>query len=310
MRLLRNRKFRRLVLFGIGTMLFAWCASTFFYAWRTADVLTHKPRVSIDITPTDFGATDWRDVEFTAADGLTLKGWFIPPDPDADGATILFVHGHGGSRLDYQNIAPLFLREGYGLLMFDLRASGESEGNVVSLGCHEVQDVEAAFEFLSDQPEVDDSRIAIYGHSMGGATAILAMAQLPQAKVLIASAAYTSVYTSIADGVKRLTPLPAFPIADLIVALASVQADCNLFNVRPIETIAESSPRPVLIIQGTDDGTIELHNAEEIYEAAGDPKEIYIVEGAGHADVYEVAPREYERRVLGFLDTYLRDNPQ
>jgi fermentation-respiration switch protein FrsA (DUF1100 family) len=305
----RSRKFRRLALFGVGLSLFFACALIFFYSWQTAHVLTHKPRTTINHTPADFGASEWREVGFTTDDGLTLKGWFIPPDPAADGATILFVHGHGGSRLDYQNIAPLFLREGYGLLLFDLRASGESEGDVVTLGCLEVLDVEAAFNFLLHQPEVDPERIALYGHSMGGATAIQAMYELPRARVLIASAAYTSVYTSVGDGIERLTPLPAFPIANLIVAMMHIKTDCNIFDVRPVETIAKID-RPLLIIQGTLDGTIELHNAHELFDAANDPKEIYIVDGAGHADIYETDPAEYERRVLGFLDTYLRDAPE
>lgn len=300
-----RRKIFRLALFGVGLVLFFACALIFFYSWRTAHVLTHKPRTALNHTPADFGATDWRNVEFTTDDDLTLKGWFIPPAPATDGATILFIHGHGGTRLDYQNIAPLFLREGYGLLMFDLRASGESEGEVVTLGCREVLDVEAAFNFLLHQPEVDPERIALYGHSMGGATAIQAMYELPRARVLIASAAYTSVYNSVGDGIERLTPLPALPIANLIVAMMHIEADCNMFDVRPVETIVEID-RPLLIIQGTADTTIELHNGYELFAATGEPKEIYIVEGAGHADIYETDPAEYERRVLGFLDMYLQ----
>lgn len=306
MPLLRSQKFRRLLFSGLIFFVLFGCLATVWYCWRVAHILTHKERQAVIGSPDDWGVETWSAVTITTTDGLRLDGWYIPPAPDADGAAVLLVHGHGGSRLDYVNIAPFLMREGYGLLMFDLRASGTSEGELVTMGCHEVMDVEAAFAYLVTRPEVDAERIGIFGHSMGGATAIRAMARIPQARVLIASAAYTSVYTSIGDGIQRLTPLPSFPIADLIVQMASWQADCDLSEVRPIEDITTISPRPVLLIHGRLDNTVEAHHSDDLFAAAREPKQLYMVESAGHGDVYETDPAEYERRVLDFLSEYLR----
>ncbi|KAB2858695.1 MAG: alpha/beta fold hydrolase [Anaerolineae bacterium] len=307
MRVLPSKKFRRLFLAGALFFVLLMSLAILWVCWQVASSLTTDvPRVAIVGSPTDFGAENWREVTFTSSDGLQLNGWFVPPRADLNGATVLLVHGHGGSRLDYMNIAPFLVREGYGLLMFDLRASGTSEGEIVTMGCKEVWDVEAAFDFLTQQPEVNPDRIAIFGHSMGGTGAIRAMTRLPQARVLIASAAYSTFAATVADGVKQVRPFPAFPIANIIVQMVTWQSDCDLSEVRPIDDIPHISPRAALLIQGTDDETIRRHNADELFAAARAPKELYVVEGAGHGDVYETDPAEYERRVLDFLSQYLR----
>lgn len=302
-----SRKFRRLFLAGVLFFVVLMSLAILWVCWQVASSLTTDvPRVAIVGSPTDFGADNWREVTFTSSDGLQLNGWFVPPRADSNGTTVLLVHGHGGSRLDYMNIAPFLVREGYGLLMFDLRASGTSEGEIVTMGCQEVWDVEAAFDFLTQQSEVNPDRIAIYGHSMGGTSAIRAMVRIPQARVVIASAAYSTFAATVADGVKQVRPFPAFPIANIIVQMVTWQSDCDLSEVRPIDDIPHISPRAVLLIQGTDDETIRRHNADELFAAARAPKELYVVEGAGHGDVYETNQAEYERRVLDFLSQYLR----
>ncbi|MBZ0317287.1 MAG: alpha/beta fold hydrolase [Anaerolineae bacterium] len=311
MRVLPSQKFRRLFLAGVLFFVLLMSLAILWVCWQVASSLTTDvPRVAIIGSPTDFGADNWREVTFTSSDGLQLNGWYIPPSAlsngDAAGETVLLVHGHGGSRLDYVNIAPFLIGEGYGLLMFDLRASGTSQGDIVTMGCKEVQDVEAAFDFLTQQPEVNSDRIAIFGHSMGGTSAIRAMVRIPQARVVIASAAYSTFPGTVADGVKQVRPFPAFPIANIIVQMVTWQSDCDLSEVRPIDDIPHISPRAVLLIQGTEDETIRRHNADELFAAARAPKELYMVEGAGHGDVYETNPAEYERRVLDFLSHYLR----
>lgn len=78
--------------------------------------------------------------------------------------------------------------------------------------------------------------------------------------------------------------------------------------MRPIDDIASISPRPILLIHGTDDLTIHRRNSDALFAAAREPKALYLVDGAGHTDFYETDPAEYERRVLDFLSQYLRGN--
>jgi fermentation-respiration switch protein FrsA (DUF1100 family) len=76
--------------------------------------------------------------------------------------------------------------------------------------------------------------------------------------------------------------------------------------VRPVDDIASIAPRPVFIMHGTDDPNIPFEHGQQLYDAAGKPKELYIVPGGGHGGLMQINPAEYTRRVLAFLDTYLR----
>lgn len=299
---MRRRRIRRWIIRGLMISPLLICALFTAYSFGIAFILTHRPHGEINGTPADYGATVWRDVTFTTSDGLRLSGWYIPPAPDTGGAALVLVAGHSGNRKGNSGMARLLIHEGYGVLMYDSRGTAESEGGVVSMGCHEVKDVQAAFQFLAAQPEVDPTRIGLYGHSMGAGTVIRAMARIPQARVLIESSGFTSIEDVMRDG----TPGILSPMVDMQLWFGSQMTGCDLAAVRPIDDIATISPRPILILHGTADDTIRFYHAERLFAAAGEPKEIYTAEGANHGNVYSSDPAEFERRVLSFLDTYLR----
>lgn len=278
------------------------CALFTAYSFGIAFMLTHRPQGEVEGSPADYGATVWRDVSFTTSDGLKLAGWYVPPAPDTGGVALVLVAGHSGNRKSNSSIARLLIREGYGVLMYDSRGTAESEGGVVSMGCHEIKDVQAAFQFLAAQPEVAPTRIGLYGHSMGAGTVMRAMARTPQARVLIESSGFTSIEDVMRDG----TPGILSPMVDMQLWFGSQMTGCDLATVRPIDDIKTISPRPILILHGTADDTIGFHHAERLFAAAGEPKELYAAEGADHDNVYSSDPAEYERRVLNFLGIYLR----
>ncbi len=277
--------------------------------YRQAQAFAYPHSPKIDRFPPDVGIEDWHDVTFTTSDGIELKGWYFLPDENAEtyknGAAILFVHGIAGNRLEFLDEAAILVENGYGALLFDLRNHGESGGDVTTMGLYEVRDVQAAFAFLIEQPEINPDRIAIYGMSMGGATAIRAMARIPEAKVLIAEAGYTSFSTVLDDGIRRITSHTGSPFTDLITWFSEREMDVDLSEVRPIDDIRTISPRPVLIIHGTDDPVVNVDHARQLFEKADEPKELYLVEGGSHGGLLEVAGEEYVERLLGFLEKYL-----
>ena len=142
--------------------------------------LVAPPRNITHQTPADFGMTNWQDISFTTEDHLQLSGWYVPPQNES-GAALIFVHGLGSNRSALLDQAAMLAEAGYGALMFDLRAHGRSQGTRSSWGLAEVADVQAALQFLQNQPEVNAEKIGIIGHSMGGAIAIRAAAQPPKA---------------------------------------------------------------------------------------------------------------------------------
>lgn len=276
-----------------------------YICYLQSQVFAHPPRSLITQTPVDVGITVWHEVSFTTADGVRLEGWYIPPPDESNGAAILYVHGFTGNRGEFLEIAALLNQHGYGGLLFDLRNHGTSEASTTTFGLHEVRDVQAAFDYLAAQPEVDPQRIGLFGVSMGGATAIRATARIPQVKVLIVEAAFASFPQVVGDGVKHVIRVTAFPFSDLIVWMTSQQIGVDVSQSRPIDDIASISPRPILIIHGTADVVVPVRHGYRLYEAADDPKQRLIIEGRHHADWANPPVGDYAATLLAFLAHYL-----
>ena len=141
---------------------------------------------------------------------------------------------------------------------------------------------------------------------MGGAVAIRGAARIPEVRVVIAQSAYTSVEENVATGVRAFMGLPPFPFAPLVAWFGERETGIEIRRVRPIDDVARISPRAILIVQGAQDRAVPPENGLRLYEAAGEPKELYLVPGAGHGGYMRVEPQEFERRVVGFLDRHLR----
>lgn len=247
--------------------------------------------------------SDYEEVEFLSADGLRLRGWFKAPSRE-DGATILYVHGHGGNRRDFSDWAEVLGAEGYGALLFDLRARGQSEGRYTTMGVNEADDVIAAFNFLAQQGRVNPERIAIFGHSMGGATAILAAAQLPQARLVIASASYSSIRNALNDRIPTTVGIPPLFFPDMIVAMSSYLSGADYSLANPLAVVGEIE-QPMLFITGDSDMTVPPSHSQILYEAANEPKELHIIAGANHNDMYGSRFAEYFGIIQSFLERHL-----
>lgn len=265
-----------------------------------ASALVHPRNAPVRFSPDDVGVAMWRDAEFTTEDNLTLRGWFVPPQRD-DQATLVFVHGISGNRENFLRQLPFVYAEGYGALLFDLRNHGESDGTITTMAVNEVLDVNAAVDFVSAQAEVDPENIVIFSHSMGGATSIRALPALPQIRGLIVDTAYTSVEEVVSDGVRDVIGRPFF-LHHIIIQMSNALSGSNFYESRPIDVVGEIAPRPILFIHGTADRTIPVEHIHDLHEAASEPKELLIVEDAGHIMAHSFEPDIYEERVLTFLE--------
>lgn len=269
--------------------------------------LAHPPRSRPRQTPADYDLTGWEEVHFPAADGLQLVAWFIPPNPAGDGATLVCVHGLNANRSKLLPQAALLAKHGYGALLLDLRNHGQSEGQVTTLGYTEVEDVKGAVAYLLTRPEVNPQRIGLMGHSMGGATVIRAAARLPEVKVVVAESAYSSLEDLLYWRRRERWPYRLFPLAPLVIWFGQRATGVQLAQVRPIDDLAAIAPRPILFMHGERDHAVPAYNSRRMYEAAAEPKALYIVDKAYHDGLLAADPLGFEQRVVGFLDTYLRD---
>ncbi len=248
-------------------------------------------------TPADLGLA-YEDVRFTTDDGVTLSGWLIPAGRETRTAVVV-LHGFGGHRLPELAAFVPWLQERHHVLQFDFRGHGESDPGWVTLGSHERRDVAAAVRFVESRGL---GPIALFGISMGAATAIVSAPDLPVAAV-IADAAFAELHHPIANRMRHA----GYPFPEVgsraIVAGATLRTRSRLPD--PIRAVGRIAPRALLLIAPQADELISWHQSDRLYEAAKEPKELVVVPGAGHAEAYAVGPEAYRSRVLAFLEQHL-----
>ncbi|MCA1572388.1 MAG: alpha/beta fold hydrolase [Chloroflexi bacterium] len=248
-------------------------------------------------TPADIGL-GYESVRFTTDDGVTLSGWLIPAARETHTAVIV-MHGFSGHRLPELAAFVPWLHERHHVLQFDFRGHGESDDGLVTLGSHERRDVAAAVRFVESRGL---GPTALFGISMGASTAIVSAPDLPVAAV-VADAPFAELRHPVASRMRQI----GYPLAGigarLVVAGTMLRARSRL--VDPIQAVARIAPRALLLIAPREDRLISWRQSQRLYDAAGEPKELVIVDGAAHAEAYAVDPVAYRERVLGFLERHL-----
>lgn len=252
-------------------------------------------------TPADYNMP-FEDVTVTSSDGLKLAGWFIPSE---NGAVIMMQHGYKSDREEMLNEAEMMHRHGYGVLLTTVRAHDHSQGETITFGMNEVKDMDAWYKYLLTRNDLDPGRIGILGNSYGGMLAIQYASVNEEIKAVAADCAFSSLNDTVSTSVTYFTDLPAFPFAPLIVFWAEQETGFKLEDVDATKWIAQISPRPVFLMQGGADVVISVDSGRRLYDAAGEPKELWFEPELGHVDFASDMPGEFERRVAQFFDTYL-----
>jgi fermentation-respiration switch protein FrsA (DUF1100 family) len=278
---------RRLLLTGAAAVF----AMFVLFPISLAYVVTHTSRA--EVPRADLG-TAYEDVAFTTGDGLLLRGWYIPSKNRA--AVVAFP-----GRLGPQKQARMLARHGYGVLLFDRRGEGESEGNPNVFGWGGERDLLAAAAFLRSRPDVDDARIGAIGLSVGGEMLIHAAADSKVFNAIITEGASGQ---SLRDEIAN--PALARRLLDLPVQLSLTAAVAVLTNELPPPSLRSEVGRiatPVFFIYGEHgQGGTETGPNKAFYAAAQEPKQIWEVPGAQHIAGITTRPKEYEHRVLTFFD--------
>lgn len=301
-----TRRIVNLLLVFFGSLLVFGFAGLMWIARLQASFLVFPAKSLPQMTPGDVGITDYEDITLTTADGLMLQAWYVPPPGATPGPAVIFTHGIVSNRQHWLPELQTIHREGYGAILFTFRNHGESEGDVTTLGLQEVEDVRAALNHLLAQPEVDNERIAIVGDSLGGSTALMAAAQLPEIQGVVAISPYSSLLGVIGDRAGTDFRLPARPTADLVLWFANRMSGEDLYNVDPLEAAQQVAPRPMWLIHGGDDRTTPAVNTERIaaaLEAMDAPNvEVWIEPGIGHGAVRMTHRDEFQAGLLDFLN--------
>ena len=288
-RLWRYLRRSLLVVAGIAVVYFIIFPLSFAY------VVTHTARGFVPAA--DLGAA-YEEVSFKTSDGLTLEGWYIP---SKNRAAVIAFPGRRGS----QRPARMLARHGYGVLLFDRRGEGESDGDPNIFGWKGERDIHAAVAYLQQRPDVDPERIGGIGLSVGGEMMIeAAAAESDGLKAVVSEGAgIRTIRESLAvpDTRKRIEGSLVHAVVTPAVALFS-----NGVPPPSLEDLApEISPTPLFLIYAVPGQGGEAELSQAYYDAAREPKEIWRVPGAGHTGGIEAQPEEYERRVIAFFDNAL-----
>ncbi len=249
--------------------------------------------------PNDFG----RAVSFPSESGTTLYGWFKPGDPTR-GAVVL-VHGIRGDRLQMLGRAKMLAETGIAVLIFDLQAHGDSQGAAITFGWLESRDVRAAVEWM--RAACPGEKIGVIGSSLGGAAALLASPPL-KIDAMVLEAVFPTIEQATSNRIESNLWGFGGELSPLLTWQIKLRFGISVKQLHPIDKIGEVNC-PKFIIGGEKDPYTPPEETQALMQAAKEPREIWVVPGAGHQDFYAFAPDEYRRRVLPFLQGHLRPDP-
>ena len=281
------RRYLRRALLAVAFLLAAYFV---VFPVSEAYVVTHAARAYV---PTPQLGAAYEDVAFTTSDGLRLEGWYVP---SKNGATVIVFPGRKGP----QAPARILVRHGYGVLLFDRRGEGESEGDPNALGWAGTRDLKAAISYLQARPDVDDRRIGGLGLSVGGELLLQAAAETDELKAVVSEGAgIRSIHEAVdLTGSDRFVAIPMFGLVTAATAIFTSD-----LPPRGLTDLSAEISEPVFFIYATP-GQGGESLTPTYYEAAQGPKELWAAEG-GHTGAINAEPEEYERRVVSFFDRTL-----
>jgi uncharacterized protein len=227
--------------------------------------LVYMPSQTLTETPATIGLK-FEDIQITTKDNVNLDAWFVPAkDTDQIGkGVILFCHGNGGNIGNRVSYLPIFRDLGLSTFLFDYRGYGKNEGKPTEAGTY--ADVEAAWQYLTQERKIPPKKIIIYGESLGGAiAAYLAQLTSQDLKNNAGGLVLASTFTSISDRASELYPF--LPIRWL-----------SRFSYNSIERLP-SIKIPVLIMHSTEDEIIPFHHSDRNFQAANQPKKLVKLRG-------------------------------
>lgn len=284
-------RYPRRALLGIGAFV---VVSAITFPIAVGYVTTHTGRA---VVPPDHLGVAHENVTFTTSDGLELEGWYIP---SKNGAAVIAFPGRNGP----QAKARMLARHGYGVLLFDRRGEGRSDGEPNSWGWGGEADVKAAIAYLQHRPDVDPDRIGGIGLSVGGEMMIETAAETDELAAVVSEGAGARSFTEDMD--QDVSALEKWTVGAVTSAVktATVAVSSNQAPPANLRDLAAKVEQPMLLIAAPIKGVGEELN-RGYANAAGESATLWEIRESTHVGGQAARPEEYERRVIGFFDEAL-----
>lgn len=257
--------------------------------WRFQTKLIFLPRKSVGSTPSDVGLP-YEDLRLSVKNGEVHSWWIPAPTAVANSPVVIFAHGNASNLSDLVFRFQQFHDWGCSVMAFDYRGYGESSGPFPNEQ-RVYEDIEAAWQYLTMQRQIEASKIVAYGQSIGGAIALNLAVDHPEAAGLIME----SSFTSMRDMVDYRFPLlpKVIPIDWLLT-----QRFDSVQKMRSLQV-------PLLLIHGTDDDIVPVSMSQRLHEAAisggNTATRLFLIDGGDHNSLPTAGGDAYAKSIQAFI---------
>jgi dipeptidyl aminopeptidase/acylaminoacyl peptidase len=269
-------------------------------AVATAERLTRPTNRPLSVDPREI-SRDVRPWSTRTADGLTLRGWYLPTGNQRH--LIVLVHGMWSSWLEMAGLGRDLHDAGFDVLLFDLRGHGESDASRLYLGRRERTDIRAVMAWAKSEGFSHD-RIGWLGYSMGGSTVLMEAARNPEIQVAVVDSPYGDLPKLLEHQLSKHSGLPRWFNPGILMAARWV------FGVRtddlvPIRSAREWGERPLLLIHGESDTIVPIGQARDLARTLGASCLMLTLPGVEHVQAYPSDPQRYIQTVSSFFTSHL-----
>lgn len=269
---------------------------------QTSDIKVNR-QLNLNETREWLEYAESRKLSVVSEDGFQLIAKEFPANEDSH-KWVLLLHGYTGWKEEMYPFAFWYHEEGYHVIVPDLRCQGESEGDFIGMGWTDHYDCYLWIDYILEQD--DEAKIVLHGQSMGAATALMITGEKDYSahiSAVVSDCAYTDAYSMFGEKIEEWFSLPAFPLVDTACIVLRLRGGYDLKDASALDAVQRSNT-PTLFIHGDEDAMIPFQMSIDLYEAATCPKDILIVEGAGHAQAQDKEPGIYYETIKMFLEKY------
>ena len=276
--LLQNKLFLLILIMALSGSITA-CTGFFFY-----------PEEPHRLTPDNIDLR-YNDIFIESKSGHKLHAWLLPAKTAAKG-TVIFLHGNAENISTHIQSVYWLPEQGFNVFLMDYSGFGKSEGTPTIMGV--MQDVEAGLENLLARKDIDPDKVIVFGQSLGGAISVYVVANTAyrkHIKALVIESAFAD-YHQIGKDVLANSWL-TWPLSLPIPLVINNQYS-------PLRFIDKISPIPVLIIHSLNDEVVPYSHAEQLYNVAKEPKQLWPITNGGH--IYATRDPAFRAHLLSYME--------